>query len=108
MGPRGLRDIGRDTGVLMNGRGRQYDEGDIESEDLDLGEDLTDQCDVRRPVGMVMPVRPRLSREEALQLDELARRTGLSRADIARAALRATLAAGELPAPLSAPLHPCP
>lgn len=93
---------------LMNGRARQYDEGDLESEDLDLGEDVTAQFGVRRPVGIVMPVRLRLSREEALQLDELARRTGVSRTDIVRASLRATLAAGELPGPVPASSRPRP
>ena len=79
-------------------------EEDIESEDLDLGEDVTDQFQMRHPLGIVMPVRLRLSQGEMRQLDEIARRTGMSRTDIVLASLRATLASGAPPTtPLEAP-----
>ena len=70
---------------------------DIESEDLDLGEDVTNQFEVRRPLGIVMPVRLRLAQEEMRQLDEIARRTGVSRTDVVLASLRATRANGTTP-----------
>jgi len=67
-------------------------EEDTESEDLDLGEDVTDRFEVKRPLGIVAPVRLRLTQGEMRQLDEIARRTGMSRTDVVLASLRATLA----------------
>ncbi len=63
-------------------------EEDIESEHLDLGEDVTDRFEVKHPV---MPVRLRPTQGEMRQLDEIARRTGMSRTDVVLASLRATL-----------------
>lgn len=91
----------------MNDKEQHYDEG-IESEDLVLDEDVTGQFEAKRPLGIVMPLRLRLSREESLALDEIVRRTGLSRTDIVLASLRATLASGALPASPPVPAQPRP
>jgi len=56
------------------------------------GEDVTDRFEVKRPLGIVMPVRLRLTQGEMRQLDEIAHRTGMSRTDVVLASLRATLA----------------
>ena len=89
----------------MNDKEQHYDE-DIEPEDVILGEDVTGQFEMKRPLGIVMPLRLRLSREESLALDEIVRRTGLSRTDIVLTSLRATLASGALPAAPPVPAHP--
>lgn len=83
----------------MDDRNADFEE-DIESEDLDLGENVTDQFEVKRPLGIVAPIRLRLTREEMRQLDEIARRTGMSRTDVVLASLRATLANEATPTPL--------
>jgi hypothetical protein len=75
----------------MNNRDADFEE-DIESEDLDLGEDVTDQFEVKHPLGIVALVRLRLTQREMRQLDEIAHRTGMSRTDVVLASLRATLA----------------
>ncbi len=72
-------------------------EEDIEFEHLDLGEDVTDQFEVKHPLGIVAPVRLRLTRGEMRQLDEIARRTGMSRTDVVLASLRATLVDEAIP-----------
>jgi hypothetical protein len=82
--------------MFMNNKDTDFEE-DIEFEDLDLGENVTDQFEVRRPLGVVMPVRLRLTQGEMRQLDEIARRTGMSRTDVVLASLRATLASGATP-----------
>ena len=72
-------------------------EEDIESEHLDLGEDVTDRFEVKHPLGIVAPVRLRPTQGEMRQLDEIARRTGTSRTDVVLASLRATLADEAMP-----------
>ena len=47
---------------------------------------------MKGPLGIVAPVRLRLTQGEMRQLDEIARRTGMSRTDVVLASLRATLA----------------
>lgn len=65
-------------------------------QDFIAGEDVTEEFEIKQPVGIVLSIR--LSREEAARLAQIGQQEGLNMAQTAREALLATIAAGELPA----------